>query len=212
MLAWIDQHFQALSLLVSLTTVGVWIAYLQVYVSAYRRQRRFKIMINRSHGRGLSTLCLVSNMSTESIYVQSLVATLEGENEKWECPLTDLTTIEETNTAAVAAAEMPTRQGPLAAGNVRNMGSFRSLIDHVLKHNPTNPLEPTDEVYQTLRSFEVTVLGVYASEDLMVGAKRMFDLVRINGRLELQARNVTADQIRNRRERRALTQLLEREL
>lgn len=209
---WIAANFQVLSLSVSACSVMVWIVYLQVYVSAYRRQRRSKILINRSHGRGLNTYCIVSNMSSESIYVQSLVAVIESEDSRWECPLTDLSTLNEHESAHSGPGHLPTRQGPLAAGAVRNMGSYKSLIEHVLMYNTTQPLEPTDEIYESLISFEVTVLGVYASEDLMVGARRKFDLTHVNGKTELIAQSVTAEQIRSNRERRALTTLLEQEL
>lgn len=209
---WIAANFQVLSLAISTCSVLVWVVYLQVYVRAYRRQRRFKILINRSHGRGLKTSCLVSNMSSEAIYVQSLVAVVESPDNRWECPLTDLSTLNEHESAHSGAGSLPTRQGPLAAGAVRNMGTYKSLIEHVLMYNTDHPVEPTDEVYESLTSFEVTVLGVYASEDLMVGARRKFDLKHTDGKSELIAQTITAEQIRSKRERRALTTLLVKEL
>jgi len=212
MLAWIGEHYQLLSLLLSLVMIIVWIAYLQVYIGSFQRQKRFKILINRGYGRSLRSSCLVSNMSAESIYVQSMVATLESDTEHWECPLTDLASLEAQGSASHAGPGLPTRQGPLAAGSVRNMGSFRSLIDHVLENNTTNAIEPSWEVYETLKTLEIKVLAVYASEDLLVGAKRTFDFARDRGDIVLVAQTIMAQQIRRKRERRELTELLEQEL
>lgn len=87
---WIASNHQVISALANIAMLLVWIAYLQVFVSSYRRQKRSNILINRGAGSGLEARCLISNMSAEAIYIESLIATAETPEERWSCPVTEL--------------------------------------------------------------------------------------------------------------------------
>jgi len=75
-----------------------------------------------------------------------------------------------------------TRQGPLGAGKIIDMGSFSGILDHALH-------ERTGDVYQTIgdadlsrniHQFEITIIGMYGSEDTLIGASRRFEIVQLN--------------------------------
>ncbi|TNC60456.1 hypothetical protein FHG71_22030, partial [Rubellimicrobium roseum] len=76
MLDWLSANSDAVNVVLNLAMLLVWIVYLQVFVSSYRRQRRANILISVGGGSGLDARCLVSNMSEGAIYIRSLVLDL----------------------------------------------------------------------------------------------------------------------------------------
>lgn len=210
MFEWITAHEKTINTLVNLGMLIVWISYLHVFISSYRRQNRANILINRGAGAGLNGRCLVSNMSADAIYVESIVATLETIDGDMTCPITELIGQEEKN--VLPDLKLDTRQGPLLAGHVRDIGTFHSLIAHVLQHEDSHRNAIEHFIQQSLRAVQITVVAVYGSEDLLVGARRRFEIVRTGGDLGLKACTVSAEQIRSRRERKAINTLLEKDL
>lgn len=210
MLQWIQNHHQILSVLLSLGMLLVWVVYLQVFMSNYRRQTRPKILINRGGGSGLETHCLVSNMSSEAIYIESIIVELETAKGRRTCPVTELEDIEEWNEPN--DLNLRTRQGPLQGGHVRDMGSFKSILDHVLRsRNGHGELIGLDE-WDRLTSLEVKIVAIYGTEDLLVGARRRFNIDRRDDEASLRPATVGTVQIRSGRERKQIAELLKDEL
>ncbi|WIJ24275.1 hypothetical protein [Devosia sp. RR2S18] len=205
---WLVDNRELLSLLANLGMLVVWITYLQVFISSYRRQNKPKILINLGGGRELDARCLVSNMSADPIYVQSIIAKLHTADREIACPVTELDGVEDWEEPS--DLRLWSRQGPLGAGNVRDMGSLRSIFDHVLRRK--SPNEDPSAVQQELISFELQVAAVYGSEDLLVGAKRQFKVRSKDDQVCVQPLTVDAKQIRSRRERKEISRLLEQEL
>lgn len=209
MLEWMSEHQELLNLLVNLGMLAVWIAYLQLFLANFRKQRRPNILINFGAGSGLSARCLVSNMSSEAIYIESIIAKLEGDGTTQTCAVTDLEDL-----GAERVLEDPkqgTRQGPLASGGYMDIGEFRDLIERVLRSNGT----PDDGRPPSLvggRVFELQVIANYGSENLLVGGERRFDLVERQGQLSLRPRGIDTRQITTRRERRRIARTLREHL
>lgn len=209
MLEWMSEHQELLNLLVNLGMLAVWIAYLQLFLANFRKQRRPNILINFGAGSGLSARCLVSNMSSEAIYIESIIAKLEGDGTTQTCAVTDLEDL-----GAERVLEDPkqgTRQGPLASGGYMDIGEFRDLIERVLRSNGT----PDDGQPPSLvggRVFELQVIANYGSENLLVGGERRFDLVERQGQLSLRPRGIDTRQITTRRERRRIARTLREHL
>lgn len=209
MLEWMSQRQEFLNLLVNLGMLVVWIAYLQLFLANFRRQRRPNILINFGAGSGLSARCLVSNMSSEAIYIESIIAKLEGDGTTQTCAVTDLEDL-----GAERILEDPkqgTRQGPLASGGYMDIGEFRDLIERVMRSNGT----PDDGQPPSLvggRVFELQVIANYGSENLLVGGERRFDLVERQGQLTLRPRGIDTRQITTWRERRRIARTLREHL
>jgi hypothetical protein len=205
---WLVNNRELLSLLANLGMLVVWITYLQVFISSYRRQNKPKILINLGGGRELDSRCLVSNMSADPIYVQSIIARLHTADREIACPVTELDGVEDWEEPS--DLRLWSRQGPLHAGHMRDMGSLRSILNHVLRSKLSD--EDASAVEADLVSFELQVAAVYGSEDLLVGAKRQFEVERKDDQVCVQPVTVDAQQIRSRRERKEISRLLEREL
>ena len=103
-----------------------------------------------------------------------------------------------------------TRQGPLKAGHVRDMGSVQAIIDHVMESAPKGGSAP--EPGDGRHSLELKVIAVHGSEDLLAGARRTFDIIQHEDRPALRPRSYGATQIRSRRERRQMERSLADEL
>ncbi|WP_108460441.1 hypothetical protein [Devosia naphthalenivorans] len=201
---WIAEHSDLINVLSNIGMLVVWITYLQVFLAGYKRQRKATILINRGGGKGLGAHCLVTNMSAGPIYIHTLIARLEGPDETIACPVTEPDDAEDWQEPS--DLKLWTRQGPLESGKVRDMGTMQAIFDHVQsKRMSADAVWPTNDA----KELELQVVAVYGSEDVMVAARRRFQIIHEQGERELRPLTVAAEQIRSRRERRRIVQMLE---
>lgn len=205
MLDWIREYHQTLSLLINIGMLFIWIAYLQLFLANLKRQTRPKILINVGAGRNLDARCLISNMSPEAIYIESLIATVEISERQWVRPVTDAHELAEKQDQNLRSMTM---QGPLKQGEVMDVGSFRDLVRHVVR-DAECPVPADAEFPDDLTALEIQAIADFGPDDLLVGAKRRFELARENGAWTLGRHSPHTEQIRSRSERRRIKQLLE---
>ncbi len=197
---WIADHSQLISALTGVGTLLVWVIYLQVFVSSYRRQLRATLLITRGPGDGLAARCFVTNMSSGPVYVQSILIALETPNGTVVMPAT------ETQDAEQQAYSRPlerTRQGPLQPAAIRDIGTFEHLMSPALQEAADRP--------EAVQAVTIVVLGVYGTEDLPIGARRRFVVTPSGSRLRLHGATLGTEQIRKKRERRKLLADLQRD-
>lgn len=199
MLDWLARYSDVLSVSISAAMLAVWIGYLQLFLQGYRRERRPKILISRGVGSGLGSRCLLCNMSAEAIYIHSLVARLGSSDRQVFASVTDLLEGDDTTKPNIRDA---TIQGPVASGGYVDVGTFENILTRAgwparrgLRPDP--PAAGPAEI-------ELTVLATYGSEDLLVGARRVFDITPAENDWKISPRSAETTQIRSRRERRAL--------
>ncbi|HZD91900.1 MAG TPA: hypothetical protein VE224_17505 [Pseudolabrys sp.] len=200
MFSWLDNSYPWLSLLLNAAMLVVWIAYLQTIVSGYRRQRRAKIVINQGAGSSVDATCFISNMSQESIYVESVVMRVNAGGKHWECAVTDVERLDGEEESS--DPRQNTLQGPLRPGDFMPIGSFRRLAERVLRvrRDGSNSVENLQDPIE----LELQVFADYASEDLLVSAKRRFEIRRRDGALCLHAPTLATEQIRSLRARKQI--------
>lgn len=171
---WITDNAEAISAIASVLTLFVWVFYAQLLYANYSRQRRARIIINRGSGKHIDSLCLVSNMSAESIYVQHIVAVLEYSGRELQLDISDF------QQASGEGPEYSTHQGPLGSGDYLHVGSFNNLLQRVADafdiemsgFHPKNGLR--------FDAIEIRLIAVYGPEDSPIGARRRF-LLRDSG-------------------------------
>lgn len=95
MFQWIATNADTLNLLANWAMVVIWIAYLQIFLRSFRRQTLPKIVINRAAGSSLRASCFVSNMSSDAIYIESVVVKIETSAETVMCRITDFDIFDE---------------------------------------------------------------------------------------------------------------------
>jgi hypothetical protein len=207
---WLVEHAEVVSAVTNVGMLLVWLAYLQVFVSSYRRRLRPHILISRGSGKGLDALCLICNMSAGAIYVESIIVTVDlDRGERWVSPVTDLLDLEDEE--APRDPKLRTRQGPLSTGDMRDIGTFGSLVRHVVRQQNGRESDINESIRARLRGICIEVLAAYGSEDLLVGAKRGYDFVQEDGGLRLREATVHTEQVRRRLERKRLIAALEQD-
>lgn len=196
---WLAKYSDTISALTGLGMLMVWVIYLQVFVSSYRRQLRATLLITRGPGSGVEARCFLSNMSSGPVYIASVQVQIETAGGVTIRPVTDAF---DPRTKKAAVIRERTRQGPLGEGETRDIGSFQELIEDASCNSSAT---------QHLRSVVIEVVGLYGSEDLPVGASRCFVVFEDNEELYVQGKNLQTEQIRKRRDRRKLLTDLKRD-
>lgn len=198
MLQWIGQNSQALNVVVNTAMLIVWLTYLQLFLMSYMRQRRSHLLINRGAGDGVESRCLISNMSAEPVYIQSIMAVLKKGDNAWTAPVTDF---DDTRGDQVDHVSEATNQGPLGVGEFIDVGTFAKLAERTARFAGASG----EEVEQTFDAMELTVVAAHASEALPVAARREFALGDDGALTPL---TITSEQIRAHHKRREVTRYM----
>lgn len=151
-------------------TLCIWAVYLQIFVGGHRRQVKPMLVINHGKGRALNAHCLVTNMSREPVLIQSVVAKVTTGGTTYTPYITDAEDIRRSGVDT--GWKRMTRQGPLQPGTMADMGTFDCIIEYA----EANAIEGGEHLAEKLdgiaESIEITILGIYGSEDLLIGATR----------------------------------------
>ena len=194
-----------ISVLLSMAMLVVWVVYLQILLVQVRASRRSSILITRAAGRGMRSRCLVTNMSSQSLYVTSLIGILHAGGKQIEIALTDLRELPE-DLGADPRSTM--RQGSLSTGQYLDIGHFDDILEVMLRDDEAAGLERED-----VAQLDLIVVAFYAPESLPVGARRSFQFRwESPSGTRVQPSSLRTEQIRGRRQRRRLFQAVERHM
>ncbi|MXO54426.1 hypothetical protein GRI47_10480 [Erythrobacter pelagi] len=183
----------------------VWVVYLQVLLVQVRASRRSSILITRAAGRGMRSRCLVTNMSSQSLYVTSLIGILHAGGKQIEIALTDLRELPE-DLGADPRSTM--RQGSLSTGQYLDIGHFDDILEVMLRDDEAAGLARED-----VAQLDLIVVAFYAPESLPVGARRSFQFRwESPSGTRVQPTSLRTEQIRGRRQRKRLFQAVERHM
>lgn len=208
MLTWIETHSATINVLTNLAMLAVWFVYLHLILMAYLRQRKPRILINRGAGVGLKAHCLISNMSQEPIYLQSILAVLKTEDRSWMLAVTDVESLEDS--AGQPSGTTATNQGPLCQGDYMDIGTLGDLVRRARAN--TDLSNRDDHPAEIFKTFELIVVAAHSSDTLAIGAKRTF---RFDASPEgdcIYPTTVTTRQISSPWERRRMQKLLKQYL
>lgn len=194
----LTDHSEPINVIINASMLCVWVLYFQLLLNGQRRQRRAKILINRSAGKCVDANCIISNMSAEPIYVEAVVLRIgSGENLK----SISLTNLENATAEPEGDARAHWFQGPINQGDYINLGPYRALLERATGEQAFG--SRSDQAIE----FEVSVIANYGPDDLLVAAVREFRWQENEGGIKLAAGRTR--QIRNRAERRQLDHLAE---
>ncbi|WP_026987352.1 hypothetical protein [Fodinicurvata fenggangensis] len=198
MVDWLKEYSDVLNVLANITMILVWMIYLHLLLISYRRQRRPKLLINRGGSQDVKAHCLISNMSAESVYIQSLIVTLKNEEKEWTAAVTD---IDDLQAEDATNPQDTTHQGPLAPGAFMDAGCFSNLIERAARKAGLSE----QDLKETISELELMVVAAYGADDMSIAAKRRFHL---KGNDELTPQTVSSQQISSRRARRKVDRFL----
>ena len=191
-------HSEPINVVVNTLMLGVWVLYFQLLLTGQRRQRRAKILINRSAGKCVDANCIISNMSAEPIYVEAIVIKIGAGNSATSISLTNL---EDATAKPEGDVRAHWFQGPINQGDYIDLGAYQALLERAAGESaraawPGHVLE-----------FQISVIANYGPDDLLVAAVRDFRWQDNEGSVKLAAGRTR--QVRNRRERAQLSHIAE---
>lgn len=196
---WIIQHAAFLSFIANALMLGVWVAYLHLFWRSYRRQLRATVVVSRGAGAGLDSLCLVSNMSAEPIFIEGMIVIAERDGERRGAAVTNLSDIIED----AAHVRRPAREGPLKPGEYVTVGTFRDLLGLA---DPAAGDPPQTE------ALEIWIVADFSSEADLVFARRRFRIAARGERLVLRPDGLETRRITRAAERREVEEMLQQHL
>lgn len=202
MLEWLSGNAQTISALASLGTLTIWTIYLQIFWRSHRRQATAKLIINWGEGRKLSARCFVTNMSERAVFIQGVVVDLRTRCGGHRVYISDAEDVR--NSGRPTEWKHLTRQGPVDPGKLLDMGSFETILDYSVYVSSGEEKFAESELGQRVQEFEITIIGVYGAEDMLIGASRRFQIERFEDKPMLHSPTVETHQITSSRERRQL--------
>lgn len=206
----IMDNASGLSAVGTFLTLLVWLFYAQLLLYSFQRQRRSRLLINQAYGNDTSSICLLSNMSHEPVYIQLLLITLSTSQGETTCSITDIDR---------SRGEQPdlkdgsvTRQGPLNSGCSMTTGSFNDLILQAARENSVTNIDNDDLTTLGLQSIRMTAIINYGPDGNSIGFERDF-LIQgeaANGDdLKIRPQSVSTMRLKNRRSRKRMARWIE---
>lgn len=201
MLDWLIENTDTLNLAANWAMVAIWVIYLQVFLRSFRRQTLPKIVINRAAGSSLNASCFVSNMSSDGIYVESVIIEIRCGKSTFSAVVTDA---EFDGGEESADPKSRTFQGTLGSSQYASIGRFDELIATATRRAgySEDPLKSSSDVI----SVTVTILADHSSETLLIGAEREFSALWRDDHWKLEPVEPRTRQIRSKRERTRLNE------
>ncbi|MFW2541819.1 hypothetical protein ACN2XU_04185 [Primorskyibacter sp. 2E107] len=199
MLTWLQTHAAALNVVVGGVTLAVWIAYLHLFFVSFRRARRAVIHIGMAAQQGEEARCLVTNMGADTVYILAIKVDLLCGDETFSALVTDR--IEE-DVVLGGNFRDKTNQGPLAGGEVVDIGSFRNILCRISQQKDAVP------DFETCDAMEVTVVVAAQQADVLMGGSKRYDITRFGHGIQFHPTDVLTRQITSRSRRRALHRMI----
>lgn len=175
---WLTHYSKALTAATSVLTLFVWFFYAQILYRNFARTRRPRIIINRGQGNDLSSLCLISNMSSEPIFLEHIITTLHTSKGRFTEDMIDFEGEHDSDNDDEQKSDggNNSSQGPMLSGSYSHIGSFSSIVSRICGMHgiSLNGNCPTDDTQ--LQQLDIRVIAIYGSEDDPIGASRRFSL------------------------------------
>lgn len=149
-------------------------------------------------------------MSEGAVFIQGVVVDLGTPFGRHRIYISDAEDLR--NAKRPSGWKYMTRQGPLDSGKLTDMGSFEEILDYAFHEKTGEKTFGAASLRQNIHQFEITIIGMYGSEDILIGAPRRFEIVRVRGKACLRSATVEAHQIVLSRERKQLARELATQL
>lgn len=186
----------------------IWAVYLQLIVHTYLSGKKPQVIINRCNGHDFNAHCMLSNMSTGTAFIETIIVRLNSEERSYYADVTDISSREGVEDDLIEPENLRyvTRQGPINQGECLDAGRFGMLIDRVATLNGLTldeSSQPVDE--KPFTHFEILAISIYGQQRHPVGARRSFAIGRDQqGQYYFAPEKAMTRQLVSRRERKEL--------
>lgn len=193
MVSGIAEHAEVINAALNALMVLIWTAYLQIFLVNHLRQARSVIHIDIGAAKGVRSRCLVTNLGSNPIYVQGIVADLSYEGRTSRTVITDRDEISEDD---VDNPLSRTNRGVLMPGQTEDIGSLTDLL-----HRARIRLDE-DWVPDQIDHVKITVVAISGQVERIVGASKTFnahgdpDIVRFSSK-RILTRQIRAQKVKD---------------
>lgn len=180
---WFVDNAQLISAMATVLMTLAWVIYAHFGIITYIRQRRPRIVIDKTADNTINTRFVIVNLSEFPIYISGILIVVRrrGEEivhkiEKYQRASTD--DGEELNSLEYAESQL--RHGTLDSGQLFMLGSSRETLSWLLEDDPD---EATRDRAQRLRAalnavdeFEFRVVAMAGNDDRPIASSRRFQI------------------------------------
>ncbi|MGK7295343.1 MAG: hypothetical protein ACNS61_05840 [Candidatus Wenzhouxiangella sp. M2_3B_020] len=199
---WALHHTAILNVIMNTVMVLIWVAYLQIFLVNFLRQRRTVLHIGRGAAKDENARCIVTNMGSEPAYIVGIVADLLFDDRRERALVTDK---EEIAPDAVNRPLERTNQGPLSAGEAIDVGSFWELAERArLRLGLDLPMED-------LKAMEITAVAASNQGQKLAGGYKCFNVCHQDGARSFQPDHIITKQINSFTRRKKIEAFLNHE-
>ncbi len=126
--------------------------------------------------QGLGSLCLISNMSAEPVFINQLMVLIDTSKGTLEVDITDIRHGIEDDATPDLAIHQITHQGPLRTGDFVHIGTFQGMVRQVCETHgiALKGLCPVGDWH--FHALEIRAAAFYGSERHPLGITRRFRL------------------------------------
>lgn len=204
---------ETIAALSSLATVLIWLVYLHLFWTDFRRRIRPSLIIHHATGQSPQAACLFVNMSKEPVHVQCVIANVTGPQGHTTHYLTEYSRF----SAEDGAVQARLREGPIQAGGYLLLGTFEDIIlgrDVGLEQDgPGMGNDVLDvEKLMDVERLEICVAVTHGQIDRPIGARRTFFVEEHDGEVGIHAYDIYTEQMLRRRQRREVRRWVETRL
>ncbi len=192
MLQFLTQNVELLNLLVNVLLVVIWAVYLQIFLVSHLRQTRSVIHIDIGAADGERSRCLVTNLSSNPLYIQGMVAELFEGDQSARVVVTER---EEMDQDDLQDPLKRTNRGTLHPGQTVDIGSLADVVKRAWIRLGR------EWTVDKLSQVKVTVVAISGQAERVVGASKTFDAQYKQNRSHFVPQNLLTQQIRPRRAR-----------
>ena len=197
MSGWASESYAIANLVVSILMLAVWGVYLELFWRSYRRRLRPKLVISRGAGSGIGAYCLISNLSSEPVFIEGIIIRLLAAGERTSIAITDLAKFKMTGPKQ---QEPSPGEGPMKPGDYMVIGRFSALVDAASA--------AADRELRSPWVAEIWVIADYSCDGRVIYSRRRFTVRTERDERVLAPERLETEIVRSRSEQEEITQLL----
>lgn len=209
MMDWINAHGSGLNFLANFGMLILWLIYMQVFLMTFIQGRKPRVLINRGAGSDLDSLILVSNMSQQPVYAQSVYCTIALDDRTVSTTVNDRDLLQKSGKGE--RPEGITSHGPLSRGEFMGLGTFRNVLEITVERSDALPGD-LSSLSDRVRSVELMVVCAFGGDDLEIAARRRFRLDTSGDPWNVIPETPQTRQVSGRADRKRIRRMIQDEL
>ena len=172
MWSFITAHAPALTVIVTAVTLIVWTVYGQIMSANQRRQQKPRLFIKQANGHGPDSVCLISNMGKESVYLRAVFIDLHDAEGACHTGAVEKQWQAQPSGAGAEAIG----QGPIAPSQQLDLGPFEWLLAEAARKAGMIEAEEDLDLAHAIDAFTVTAIVTAGPYEQIVGAEHRFSI------------------------------------